>query len=371
MPYTANRLLDLDAGVGEVRCAVRWEVLDSTLTVIGEVTPYAQRLSIRNDPQSRIPRTLRGFQLRADDANDINLYRDRLRPTWVYEDGTHWPAGVFVFHDPERHLTTWESPLTAPLRDQWAILDQQVPASFGVPRAGKVAAALRQVVTAAGFAEPVIADTDVAVLDPIVWPAGTQRRRIIDDLCQLAGFARPYFDNRGILVAAPLPPLEDGPATMPYDTGPRDGGLNTPRTRVYENSAVQGAAPDLPGAHLVINSGGTTGDISAIAYVDARWPWSPERRGHLVLETHRIQGIESTAAAQRIADELAAAAPQQAMSFDSPPDPRHDTYDVVRFGSAGDLYREVSWRCDLEPGGVHTHILTRPRPTTEDDDGAR
>ena len=95
-------LPDLPSGVGMVSSLVKFEILNRELQVIGQVSPERQPV-VQNNTNSTVKRTLRNFQLREHEARDINLFEDRVRPVWTYEDGSEYRMGVFLFtSDDER-----------------------------------------------------------------------------------------------------------------------------------------------------------------------------------------------------------------------------------------------------------------------------
>ena len=116
---------------------------------------------------------------------------------------------------------------------------------------------------------------------------------------------------------------------------------------------------DAPNVHLVVNSGPNDLEIVGRARIDATQPHSVENRGYEVIEVHREQGVSSSDEATRMAKTYAAAHPHDyaELSFQSTPDPRHDTFDLIEFGDV--VYRERSWTLRLRPGGPHTHDCTR------------
>lgn len=359
-PVAANPLLDLADHVGIVRSAIRFDVLNRELDVIGEVQPVASGgvATIVNQSTARNPRTLRGFTLPGEQANDLNVYSDRIRPVWLLEDGSGvaglggWPLGVFLPQNPDRQIATWDSPLTASLVDLTYLLDQENPRRFQATNRAVVTDKIEELVRAAGFVDYVVEPSDVRVLDSIAKVPGTSFGETIRDLCQLVAYLPPWVDNEGVLRVEPPPPLVDGTHVIRYP-------LEADRSRCIRDTILVSPQTDLPGAYRVINSGATKGPVWAIAYVDPDLPWSRERRGFLITKTVRMQGIESTAQAMRIARSMIDAQPGAGAVFDGPPDPRHDTNNVVEFGEPGTLWRETAWSLRLSPSGPMSHTLVR------------
>lgn len=355
MNLTRNRILDLAPGVGQAEMTWRFELLSGDDSPIGALHPY-RGASMSMNTGAQIMRTVRGFKLPADEAKDVNVYADRVKVYCVLEDGSEWPQGVFVFSDPVREFGTWHTPMSANLVDLGFILGQSTDRSFGVNYRGLIYESIERLLARTpGINRWRITASPYRVgIDPILWKAGTPTNRIFSELSDLAGFHTPYFDNEGVLIFRPVEALADGDHVHDYRLE-RAGG-----SRVIRSSPVQAQAVDTPGAHLVISTGVTKGPITGIAYVHPDLPYSRERRGFLVVETHDEQGIESTQQARRMAESYVELTPEASARFSSPPDPRHDAFDTIRFGlDTGTLWRELEWSMQLTPGGTMTHTLAR------------
>jgi hypothetical protein len=352
-PITPNRLLDAARDVGVVHSSVRYDLLNRDLDTIGELHPFIDGGApvVSWESGARIGRTLRNFTIPGYEANDVDTYTSRVRPMWVLEDGTEWPLGVFLWERPDRAYHSWDSPLTSTLLDLGYVLDQAMPRSFGRASRALVTEAIGDLFEQAGFTNFVVQGSDVRVGDPIANPSGTTYGEVMRNLCELAAFPPPFFTAEGQGRAEALPPLRDGLNVHRYviDEG----------SRVIEGTVT--VAPDTAnaGGCLVVSSGASKGEVAGVAYVDPALPWSKERRGFLVLDTFRTQGIESSEQAQRIAASRLDRQQGGSVRFDALPDPRHDCYQLAEFGSVGDLYRETGWSLTCEPGGPHTHHVTK------------
>lgn len=348
-----NRLLDLAPAVGQVLSTVRYDLLNRDLDVIGELHPDVSTAppTVTWDSAARIARTLRGFSVPGFEANEIDTYTSRVRPVWVLEDGTEWPLGVFLWERPDREYRSWDSPLTATLLDLSYILDQPIPRSFGASGRAVVTNLIGELFEQTGLRDFIVQGSDVRVGEPIGNPSGTTYGAVMANLCQLVGFPPPFFLASGQGRCEALPPLRDGLNVHRY--------ILDESSRIVDGSVT--VTPDTAnaGGCLVISSGAAKGEVSGLALVDPQLPWSRERRGFLILDVFRTQGIESSEQAERIAASRLDRQQGGAVRFDATPDPRHDCYQVVEFGSVGDLYREVSWSLLLQPGGPHSHSIVK------------
>lgn len=347
----SNPLLDLRSHIGTVASKVRFDVLDRTLAVIGEITP-ARTITITLDTTASIIRALRGFTLHANDARTINPQADRIRPIWCLEDGTEWPWGVFLLSGETRRVGSAHTFVDATLMDQGFQLGQPMSRSFGVGTGGAVRPAMVELVEEAGIFDYEIDPTEQTVGGPINFQIGTSRTTVINALGKLAGFHIAHFDNDGTLRLVAPTPLQPGAGHLYEVEGPA---VRVRRNSISENSNLLNA----PNVYVVVCNGPSASEIVARAMIDPRLPHSIENRGFEVPKIIRMQGLTDTAHAQRIADAAAMTDPFQleTVAFSSAPDPRHDTFDVVEF--SGGLFQESSWSCALAPGADHHHEITK------------
>lgn len=348
MTVTPNPLLDLAPGVGSVQNTVEWPVLSSRLEDTGQRLHPFQAGNITANTASQVKRTLSGVVLGEVDIRATNLFRARVQPTWVLEDGTRWPCGVFMFTDQSLALGTYADTMQVSLMDQGYLLSQKTKEPNGIVPGGSVLAKVVELLDQVGVTQRVLPTTDQAIADPTTWPTGTTRQTILDYLSKLAGWLPGFFDNDGIYVLKNPPNLNvDAP------------------DHVYNGNRVQFGTPVVhadtltaPNTIVVTGTGPSKGDISAVAYVDSSLPYSvPNRDGLEVVDPHQMQGLESSAQAQRIADTIAASAPgYTGQSFTGPADPRHDLYQTVSYMDQV-IYRELSFTLNLNSGFM-PHVLT-------------
>lgn len=348
-------LVELPAGTGHVASRIRWDVLSPDLDVIGSVTPEQGRGQINVATTANIVRTCRSFTLHANDARQLNPFRDRLRPRWEYEDGSRYNLGVFMLSSPVRRVGSLHTFMDATLLDQGWALDQPMTRSYGLWANGSIHAALVELAEEAGITQHEIAYTDETTAGggPLNWPIGTIRLRIMRALCELAGFLPPYFDNDGTLVVRP-----------PGD--PNAGQQLTYRldstSRIFDGTvAERDNVVDAPNVYVVVGLSPGRSEIVGRQEIDPRLPHSiPNRGGLEVPDVHRIQGVASTQQAQRIAQARAARDPFQlaAAEFSAAPDPRHDVFDLVEYD--GDVWLEDRWTLTLDASDPeHRHSLTK------------
>lgn len=348
---TGDELLDL-AQRQRIE-TVRFDLLDSAnVTIASNVAVVADEPpQVTNDVNRSIRRQLSNMRISSADANAINTVTERIRPWWVLGAGGagfEYSLGIFLFGDASRLPRTSGTDTEATLFDQCLILDQKLTQSVGYSAGKNIGAALTEQAAAAGIVSTAIDATTYTVAASIAWAAGRDTRlSVMTDLCAMAGFLPPYFDNDGVLVCRSAPNLATAvPTVTPYGPG----------TRVYDESVV--LSDDLlvaPNRYVVIDTSATNAPIVGTFDVPASAPHSFANRGFYVTETIEIQGLTDPTAAAAAA---AAAYGQRSatftwLAFDGSPDPRHDTHDILEFDGVN--YREQAWSLPCTAGARHGH----------------
>lgn len=335
---------DLADGVGRIVADVYVEVVNRNLDVLGVVYPDHNALSVVNDTSSTIMRRMDRLALTRADYASFNPAADLLRPV-VEVDGRRYPMGAF-------YLTTDDDPigrdtgLGGPAVDAGLVLASETTRSYSLPPGGSIVALMQDVIVDAGFTRLDMTDTGSTVYDPVVWPAGTARRAILNRLADLGGYLPPYFDNAGTFVVRAVDDVATADALIYGDTW-----------RMIDPVLSRNLL-DAPNVYRVVNNGAPNAEVAAVAYVDPELPWSRENRGFEVVRTVNQQGIRDYGSALKVAEALAArdAASYAGWEFTGPLDPRHDTFDAVYVDGA--YYREVAWDADLVAGTMSHRLVT-------------
>lgn len=347
---SALDLLLLDA-ISRRQETVRFDLLDAANQFKGVLTiDKNSPPTISNDGNRRIRRQLSEFDISPADENDIETISDRVRPVWILGEGGEgyeFPLGVFLWADASRVIRSYGTTLKSTLHDQCLIIDQPLLQSVSYGEGQSIQAALVEQASLAGIVDLSIDDTAAVVGASIGWVAGRDSRlKVLESLCALAGFLPPYFDNSGKLVCRSAPDLSVAETDLVYGPG----------TRVIDESVI--ASDDLlsaPNLYLVIDTSAKDQPLFGTFQIPASAPHSFAHRGWYIPKVIELQGLEDQIAADRAAE--AAYATDSAtftwLSFDSTPDPRHDTFDVIAFGDT--RYREQSWRLPCEAGAAMNH----------------
>jgi len=342
-------LMEMD-GISSRSGFWRYDVLDQNLALLGDVDVNRDNPpKISNDSSRKIKRTLSGLEVDPVAAETLDTIGARIRPTFVLEDGTTWPQGVFLFVDAARNRNRAGLELDGSLHDQLFILDQPTDKTVSFGRGRNLSACLESVVNRYGIRRASIESTSRNVGTPIAWAAGeTTGLSIMEELCTMAGFYSPYFDNQGKLVIRAAPSPRNAIPDYSYDIGPR--GRIVADTPVESDDLL-----DAPNVFIVIDDSATKTPIVGRYELPASSPISIANRGYAVSETKSMQGLHDQAAAENAARAMAAesAAGFNAYQFDAIPDYRHDTFDVLTY--TGIVCREIKWDLDCDPTGLMSH----------------
>lgn len=348
-------LLDL-VSVTRREATWRFDLLDSSLKNLGELE--VDRGSVPNlsvDTSRAVKRSCSGVTLTPSTIDDVDVISDRIAITMILEDGSEWPQGVFLFSDVSRFVFTQDVEIGAlNLVDQLLIVDQQLDQSFVLRPGDAITDGIIDLLVPLPVS--VVIDPSGAVVSPsqeaISWPAGTSRLRVINELATQIGYHELFFDNDGIgqLHLMPNPDSAPDAALLNYPAGQRTYfGTVTKSTNLLE----------LPNRFVVVNNGATDVPVFGLYDVPDTAPHSAVNRGFVISHVEQLQGINTNEDAQRAAVSLARSWRWafETVEMVGPPDPRHDTYDVVNF--EGTRYLELSWSLPLQEGSEMRHSLRR------------
>lgn len=306
--------------------------------------------TIRVDTSAAIIRTLSGFEIAAFERSQIDPLSDRVRVAMVTPDGREWPLGLFYFASGAGSGESINATFSGSLYDGGIQFDNEMSFAYGLPPHARVTDSLTWLLTyVAGIADAQVEPSEQTAGTPLNWAPGTLLRQILDDLCELASYTRAYFDAEGTCRAHRYPPMELGRCHV------YAGGADS---RVLEANQIE-TAIEAPGRHVVLGTGPSNGPIVGVATVPFSSPLHPDRRRFTRTKVHRTQGALDFNHAQSMAQNYADGDPAdyRIMEITTPPDPRHDIYEVVEY--LDEPWRETTWTLQLTPKGPHTHRLAK------------
>ena len=340
-----NRSFDLDDCIGQRSATFRFDWIDGiTGENLGQLYPLRDPgARLQHNADRTIPRTLR-LALGAADSAAIDVIRDRVLP-YMEIGGGSYPLGRYMVSSAVPLLTTSGDVTSLQLTDEMFRVDQKIDRGFAP--SGTVMASILDLIDT-------VQDPPVTDIEPSVyaatggWSIGAGRGQILDALGTQGDYLKPWMNHYGVLrMIRTFDPAAAVP-TFDFDY----------YKRVLRGSATVGNdLLDAPNRFVVTSNGGGDSVISASSDIPVTAPHSIPNRGFVVVETTNLQ-LTSQNQAQAIADGLATTATVlEHASVSTPPDPRHDGWDVILW--RGVQWLETGWSMDMIEGGEMTHELQR------------
>jgi hypothetical protein len=357
---------------------------DLTGVQLGEINPLRNSTpTLSHDTTRSVKRTI-NLTLDVADSLRFDEILHRIRVFMVLEDGREFPLGRYMSASISRLVTSAGDFASIALVDEMFVVAQPIPSSFGVAiiQAGFISDGLGRSSVYLGIQEFLdryilfnpegewgggvvglpqaavrmrarernIEFTDFA--SGAVWQSGTAGTSVLEDLATGGDYFSPWMGNDGTFrMIRTFDPEDVAPA---YDLDEQD--------TVYRDSITR--TNDLLNApnRIVVVSNSGTGDSSSAPVVGTydipnAAPHSVQNRGFLITDVITMQ-IATRAQANAIARNIAInQRVAERVELTTPPDPRHDSYDVVRWD--GNLWLEVAWSMALVEGGGMRHTLQR------------
>lgn len=351
--YTTNpadEWLDLDDTIGQ-RSATFQFLLEDGVSGLnkGEIHPLQDSpATINHDAGRTIPRTMR-LAFGVDDTALIDPLVDRILPYMLLTGYDPFPLGRFMVSDASELTSTGGNPSTMQLVDEMFIIDQEITAGFAPLLPESVMATILNLLALVDSEHPVISELEPSPFNTTgSWTIGTSRGQILEALATQGDYLRPWMDHFGVFRMRRTFDAAAAVAQFDYDTHHlviRDTILTSTDLLTAPNRFV-----------VTSNGGGNEIPITATADIPATAPHSIGRRGFVIAKSESFQ-IDSQEQAQAIANGLARTPVFEHTTLSTPPDPRHDGYDVVVWQGA--QWLETGWSMELQEGGEMTHDLVR------------
>lgn len=358
-PLADTATLNLDACVGQRTATYTFTLIDGvTGQRLGELHPIRQPATISHDTSRVVKRDLR-IALAASETGAVNPLRDRVLP-YLHLGGVAYPLGRYMFTDPTTLRSTGGTPGMYALLDEMFLVDQQLDRGFSSSLA--VDGAVRALLTSqsligqssdhAGHA-PLLVDVRVdATPYPAVggWTAGTRRGQILDALTTQGDYLSPWLDHRGHFRMIRSIDPATAVAELDFDTGAR-----VLRDGISKTSDIINA----PNRFVVVGNGGSSGEVPVVGSYDVppNAVHSIANRGFVVPDVQTLQ-VASPGQAQAMARNLGL---RQTIfiraELETTPDPRHDSWTVIRW--QGLNWLELAWSISCEEGASMRHTLRR------------
>lgn len=335
---------DLSDGTGQRSATFRFELVDGvTGGKIADITPIRGG-TLTHDTTKTIKRSLNVI-LGVSDSSIVDPVNNRIDPYMVLPNGIEYRLGRYVFTDNSRQFFTSGRISNVSLVDEMLIVDQQV--ETGISGDNRVVDAVIQE-TMADFKFILnIEGTPYSTVQS--WGAGTNRGSILQALALNGDYFSPWFDfERKLNFIRSFDPARV-PATFDYDAGNQ-----VLRAGIVETDDLL-IAPN----RFVVISNTNTGDTPVFATADVpdSAPHSISKRGFVVPSVQDMSANDEFQA-QAIANNLSLRQTVfERVTLQTPPDPRHDSYDVITWQR--ERWLELAWTMQLEEGAPMTHVLRK------------
>lgn len=352
---TSPFLLPTYAGVRQ--STFKFSLVDGvTNEVIAELHPLRDNPpTLTHDTTRTIVRTLSPVILDPDETALIDVIRHRIDLSMVTA-GVEYPLGRYMWTDRTDVPMSFGTWSTSPLADEMFLVDQQIERAVN-------AASIDAMITLTKTPEELIAEVMRAQPVSVVvesggfysigsWAMGTQRAQVLGDIALACGYFAPWFgnDQRLHFVRAFDPAVQI--PTFDWDT--RDVVIRGSET--YANDLL--TAPN----RFIVVSNNATSDrlleaIIGIHDIPSSAPHSILNRGYVVPRVDTLE-VDSSSQAQLVAENIAQRLTVvERVELSTPPDPRHDSYDVIRW--RGVNWLEVSWTLTCTEGAPMRHTLRK------------
>lgn len=346
-------ILDLDPWVGQRQASFRFKRSNGiTGELLGEITPLRDA-NLSHDTTRIIKRQLT-LSLGVADTSVLNVVSDRITVFMVFPDGTEFPLGRYMFTDASRQVFSSgvDSEHTAgglanvTLNDEMFMIDQQITKGINVS-GNTIQAAIVSVLS--DF--DITLDVEASPYDSVdSWSVGASRGSVIEALSVSGDYFSPWFGNDGkihfVRTFNPSARLPD----FDFDEGHR-----VIRDAILETDDLLTA----PNRFIVVSNSGMDLNTAIVGMADvpASAPHSISNRGFVIPIVQDLQlsnQSQATAVAQGLARRQTIF---ERVGLTTAPDPRHDSYNVIRW--QGDNWLELGWSMNLTEGATMTHSLRK------------
>lgn len=366
-----KQLTTEDVLYGDRTTDYRWEVLahqngvDQLIGVLDGVIPTSAGLTwvanaaVKGRGQVRVT-DLAEPQEGMLRIADLALESVRLRPVCVIDGLPEIPCSVFLVSAAVEEWSATGRVWALELLDRSTVPDQdKIDATFALPAGTVILPAVRDVLASAGERIDVNAAVTTALAAPMVWPVGTSKLQIVNDLLAAANYSALWVDGVGVFQATPY--VVPASRSIVYEV------LGTPRELVdgersiYEPSWRRDRdAYDVPNKVVAVQAATGKDDAALVGTwtnQDPSSPFSYQKRGRWitsVLNSVDVPDGTPSSIVTFLADKarqslIAASSVQAAVEVRHLPIPIRVS-DVLRFASApaGIDARHVVTRIDLE-----------------------
>lgn len=348
---TPNPKLDLADYVGQRAATFNFDLVDSATGYRRTVHPVRNTVpTLTHDVSRTIKRQIMNLFFGVADTLAFNTVTSRLEVSMVFEDDVY-QLGRFIPNSQVRYISTGGKQSSVTFYDEGFIVDQQITDSFGSQGEGEsLFTTVNRLLTPLPITYSIEPSEFVGTVS---WTTGARRGYICEQLAIDGDWFSPWFDNNNVMrwirsfdpaLAIPTFDLDTGNKVMRNQILESDDLISSPNRFVVISNGVSAAGNDSAPAVGIYN-------------VPDSAPHSALNRGFVIQETLDRQ-LTNSAQAQAVAQNIG----QQNTIFESvqlytAPDPRHDSYDVLRW--QGENWLELAWSLPLIEGGQMQHLARK------------
>lgn len=343
--------LDLDDCVGQRQATFEFDLIDIRSGYRTQVHPLRDFIpTLSHDTSRTIKRQITGLWFDVETTAMVNVVSSRLEIFMVIAS-QRFPLGRYVFNNQTRFQSTAGKQSSIALYDEGFIVDQKL--ERGYPIAGVVGnVSVEDVLNSMLDDLPITVERESSPYTTVgSWTAGTSRGYAVEQLALDGDYFSPWFSNT---YAMRFIRTFDPALVVP--TFDLDLGNRVLQSRVIESDDLL----DAPNRFTVISNGVTTvPSVPAVGTYDvpASAPHSIANRGFVVPDVVNRQLQDNTQAAT-VAQNLGLRQTIfERIELETPPDPRHDSYDVLRW--QGENWLELAWTMPLIEGSSMTHLARK------------
>lgn len=346
--------LELDDGVGQRTATFEFDVVDIITGYRRTVNPVNdQPASLSHDTRRVIKRVVSGLRFGVADTAMLNTVSSRLE-IFMRINNVPYPLGQYIFNDQTEFVHTSGNLSSASLYDNGFIVDQDLEHSFpGLQAFPEDPTPVDTVINQLLAGLPItytLEDTSFTTVGS--WSGGASRGSSIEELALDGDYYSPWFDNTNVMRFIRV--FDPALAVPTFDLDAGNRVLTDPPPALSSDLLTA------PNRFIIISNGSVSNPnvpVFGTYDVPSSAPHSIANRGFVVPAVYNRQ-VDNDIQAQALARNVGQRKTLfQRVELHTPPDPRHDSYDVLRWQGANWL--ELAWTLVLEEGAPMTHVARR------------
>lgn len=343
--YEFDPLLDMADWVGQRSNSYEFHLINGvTDEHKGLLTPI-RTANLNHDTGRTIKRQLR-MALGVRDTALVDPISDRVDLYMIFANRDPYPMGRYIFTEPSEVEFTSGNLSDVTLSDEMFLVDQQITKGVNGFNSS-VETVIIDTLEGLGVSIQIEASPFNCVE---AWGLGTNRGAILESLSITGDYFSPWFSNLNRLsFIRTFNPADEIPD---FDL---DAGNQVIRSGIVKTNGLLTA----PNVFVVISNSASDPGAAVVgtAAVAPSAPHSEANRGFVIANVQTLQ-LSSTVQAQAVAQGLVNRQTiVEEVTLSTAPDPRYDSYNVVRW--RGDNWLSLSWSLALTPGAPMQHRLRK------------